>query len=328
VRKASDPAGIALGEPGCYASPRADTCRSMGVHRSPVPALLIDDLDEAAARLSSFARTLLSEDLSRLRQILLEHATWNEWRVLSYASFVDWSASLADGSLAIIADKLYPTNRLRSRTMCMEVHRYWMTDSAERQVFVEPESRCVIPNGEPVVIIDDAAWSGSTLHEICTLANSAGGKVRQVIVGAATPHAEEMLSKTGATFSRFTAVPEGWDILHARDFCPWLPYSGRKLGSTSLAKDTGFTIRLAPLFHNDGAWLQLGKHPSQGRLTDLALHGIDRLESYLGRVATIQDLHLFGPNVSLPIDSPEALGKITMRTTLRETIGGTKRGRG
>lgn len=295
---------------------------------SPVPAVLIDDLDEAAARLSPFARTLLEEDLASLRRLLLEHATGNEWRVLSYASFVDWSVSLADGSLVIIADKLYPTSRLRSRTMCMEVHRYWMTDSVERQVFVEPEPRCAIPKDEPVVIIDDAAWSGSTLREVCTLANSAGGKVRQVIVGAATPHAEETLRKTGVTFSRLTAVPDGWDILHARDFCPWLPYSGRKLGSTSPANHTGFTIRLAPLFHNDGAWLQLGEHPCYGRLTDLALHGIDRLESYLGRAATIQDLHLFGPNVSLPIDSPEMLGKISMRTTLRETVGGTKCGRG
>jgi hypothetical protein len=300
----------------------------MAAHRSPVPALLIDDLDEAAARLSPFARTLLEEDLTSLRRLLLEHATWNEWRVLSYASFVDWSASLADGSLVVIADKLYPTDRLRGQALCVEVHRYWMADSAERQVFVEPESRCVIPAGEPVVVIDDAAWSGSTLHEVCTLANSAGGKVREVIVGAATPHAEEMLRKTGLTFSRLAAVPEGWDILHARDFCPWLPYSGRKLRSAPGVNDTGLAVRLAPLFHNDGAWLQLGKQPFHSRLTDLALCGIDRLESHLGRVATVHDLRLLGPNVSLPIDSPEMLGNITMRTTLREIVGGTKRGKG
>lgn len=300
----------------------------MAVHRSPVPAVLIDDLDEAAARLSPFARTLLEEDFTSLRRLLCEHAIWNEWRVLSYSSFVDWSASLADDSLVVITDKLYPTERLRGHTLRMEIHRYWMADNAERQVFVEPESRCVIPAGEPVVVIDDAAWSGSTLHEVCTLANSAGGKIRQVIVGAATPHAQEMFCRTGFTFLQQVTVPEGWDILHARDFCPWLPHSGRKLRSAPDMNNIGVAVRLAPLFYDDGSWLQLRKQPCHSLLTDLALNGIDRLESYLGRVATVEDLRLLGPNVSLPIDSPERLGNVTIRTALRDALGGTKPGKG
>jgi len=300
----------------------------MAGHHSPVPAVLIDDLDEAAARLSPFARRLLDEGLASLSKLLREHAIGNEWRILPYASFVDWSASLAGESLAVIADKLYPTDRLRGTALCVEVHRYWIADDAERQVLVEPESQCVISAGEPVVVIDDAAWSGSTLHEVCTLANSAGGRVRQVIVGAATLHAQEMFSKTKLAFLQQVTVPEGWDILHARDFCPWLPYSGRKLRSAPGMTNTGFAVRLAPVFYDDGSWLQVGNQPIHSFLTDLAFQGIDRLESYLGRTATVEDLRLLGPNVSLPIDSPERLRNITIRTTLREAVGITRRVKG
>lgn len=273
---------------------------------APVPALLIDDLDETAAYLSPLGRLLLSDALVNLRRTLNHHASSNGWRVMSYASFVNWSVQVTDAALVLVADKLYPTSRLCRAAVRVDAHRWWAGKAAEREVSIQAVS-IKAPRQCRIAVIDDATWSGDTLRDLCRRVNAAGGTVSHIVVGAASPCSAEMLRATGARISVFAKVPTDWDIQHARDFCPWLPYSGRRIRSKMGVLATGIDVRLAPLFYNVGAWLQLTPDcHCWSEATELALGFIARLEAHLGRRALVQDLALLGPEASLPIRSPES----------------------
>lgn len=289
------------------ASNKAVVANSSGVTRwvAPGRALLIDDLDETAAHLSSLGRLLLRDILLNLRRTVGRHASSNGWRVMSYSSFVDWSVPFTDASRTLVADKLYPMSKLCGPAVRVDAHRYWVGEAAEREVSLQDEP-IEMPYQCPVVLIDDAAWSGDTLRSLCRRVNAAGGKVTHIIVGAASPGAAELLGTTGARISVLAKVPPDFDILHARDFCPWLPYSGRRVRSEAGILATGVDVRIAPLFYHAGAWLQLTPDCTCWReAIELAFEFISRFEAHLGRRALAQDLALLGPQVPLPIRSPE-----------------------
>jgi hypothetical protein len=288
------------------------------------PALLIDDLDESAARLSPLGRDLMKDDIVGLRRILVEHARLSGWQVLFYSSFVDWSTRLSGDAVVLLADKLYPKDRLHGQVIEVDVHRDWLDTVAEREVSLQTSPFLELPTGR-ITVIDDAAYSGETLRNLCRHANGAGGTVDHVIIAARSARAENVFRSENVKVSALATVPADWDILHARDFSPWLPLSGRRLGARSKTIECDFALRLAPLFYNRGAWLQLSETETcYGRLTDLAIGLIDRLEMYLGRSAMTQDVKLLGREVSLPMASPDTVGSIDLvNTRLREIVGKT-----
>ena len=291
---------------------------------SPYPALVIDDLDESAACLSSLGQCLMRDDIASLRQILLEHALSHGWRVLSYSSFVDWSIDLADNTVVVVADKLYPRGRLHGPLIEVDAHRHWTGSMDERVVSLQaPRFRAHSTDG--ITVIDDAAYSGRTLQELRKQINLVGGTIDHVVVAAISTRAERLLRAENVRVSALAVVPAHWDILHARDFSPWLPYSGRKLRSLSKPIEHDLALRISPLFYNRGAWLQLDDtENSYVRLNDLAIRLIDRLEIILGRSAVPHDVQLLGRNVSLPITWPQAVDSLDLvNTGLREIVGRT-----
>lgn len=270
----------------------------------PAHALLIDDLDEAAGRLSPLGQLLLSDSVLQLRGTLYRHAESNGWRVMSYATFVHWSVPLADAAFIVVADKLYPASRLCGPVVRWDAHRYWAGEASERELSVQSAPVDVPPHSR-ITIIDDATWSGTTMRDVCRQAERRGGTVTHIIVGVASDRAAEMLAAAGPRVSVLTRVPVDWDIQHARDFCPWLPCSGRRIRSNASAPAAGIEIRLAPLFYNAGSWLQLTPDdPCWNEASRLALGFIPRFEAHLGRRALVRDLALLGPEAPLPVHSP------------------------
>lgn len=299
----------------------AEGARDAVKSAAPVPALLVDDLDESAAHLFPLGRLLLDGILVELRRSLKRHASSHGWRILPYASFVDWSMAFVDADLVLIMDKLYPASRLSSSVIRVEAHRCWIDETVEREVSIQAAPEQAALRGK-VAVVDDATWSGNTLRELCWRVNVMGGTVTHIVVGAASPQALESLWPTGAKICTLMQIPKDWDILHARDFCPWLPYSGRRIGSegASMAMSTGF--QLAPLFYNAGAWLQLTPDcPCRREAVELALAFTVRLEEHLGRRALVRDLTLLGPEVSPPVGSPEwTKQKGRMNVALRDCL--------
>src|SRR5579863_6719535 len=132
--------------------------------KAPIPALLIDDLDESAAHLSPRGRLLLDGILVELRRSLNQHANNHGWRILPYASFVDWSVASLDADLVLMMDKLYPASRLRSSVARVEAHRCWIDETVEREVSIQAVPKQTALRGK-VAVVDDATWSGNTLRE-------------------------------------------------------------------------------------------------------------------------------------------------------------------
>lgn len=288
----------------------------------PNCALLMDDLDEAAAHFSPLGRMLFRELLPDLRRSLHRHIGDYGWQMLRYAPFVAWSAALVKDSVTLVADKLYPISQLAGSVVCVDAHRWWVPQTLERRVQIQAKAPGLWHAG-PTVVIDDAAWSGDTLRNLCRYVQAEGGVVTDIFVAAASPGAAEKLRTTGTRISAFARVPADFDILHARDFFPWLPFSGRRVQSKSAEFAAGVDLRLAPLFYNAGAWLQLSpQSPCWRDAIDLAFDFLWRFETHLGRPALVQDLPLLGSAIALPISSPVWVErKVAQNSPLRRYLG-------
>ena len=264
---------------------------------------LIDDLDQAMDGLSPLGIMLLRDSVARLRVLLNRHAMSSGWYVLPYEAFIAWSQRLIADEPVLVADKLYPEASLCGPVFKVSTHRHWIEETATREAATSVHVIPALQNLR-LTILDDAAYTGTTLENLFCLAIRSGAIPVRVVTAAVSIRCKQALTASAVKIEALITVPDSCDIMHARDFFPWLPYSGRRILNTSVPDTTSERPRLSPLFYRDGLWLELAGHRTGDQLRALSLDVLIKFETYLGRRATVADTGLLGQEVAVPIASP------------------------
>lgn len=265
------------------------------------PLTLLSDIGSAAEQLSPLGRALFAGELGELTRRLQELADRHGWDVIDHIAFRDWAAfRLRSCDVVFVLDKLAlpHLNASNLRHDAVRAHRRLGSDGhlvLELDYVVE---ECRSRSGATVAVLDDAAYTGSTLAGVLDVLNGCGTEPRRVLVAATSERARRQVTARGVTLEAYSPRPVVGDVIHARDVFPWLPHSGRSAAG-ALARVP--PRRIAPVLYQDGAWLT---HPVLSRdrcLRDLAASALQRLRDYLGREPTVADVALLGADVAVPL---------------------------
>jgi hypothetical protein len=287
--------------------------------------LVIDDVEVCASLLSPLGRDLLLPLTLQVHQEIIREFRAEKWPIVSYNAFIDWASKLRNETAVwLVVDKLFPTQSIHAPAVKVDMHRSYVhlaSDVNELKLETEMLDRH-IGVGMPVVILDDATYTGSTLRCILAAVKRAGGSVERIVVCVGRPAvAEECWAETVA-FSCQHLTRNGQDILHFRDFFPWLPFSGRRIGGRSdlaCKDDRLLSCRLAPITYQNGAWLHLSP--------DKKMHGVllwarreffSIMDKYFHGRACVEDLLRLGIGVGVPLSQPGQM--VSQNTPLAELL--------
>lgn len=94
-------------------------------------------------------------------------------------------------------------------------------------------SLAALANGAPLVIVEDGAFSGSTIKHVLKLFKEKGLTISSVIIGFCFPQvAEEIQNESGVKVVSIEQVNQPIDWMPDHDFYPLVPNCGRILGTT------------------------------------------------------------------------------------------------
>jgi len=277
-------------------------------------AVLLDDTKHAMAHLSPLGRRLMTPIIGGLREELLAFANREKWTIIPYCRFVNWIHQfLPDGQLWFVVDKLFPLKAVPSQAVTLDVHRAYSArgaDPLDASLTLEIEGPLeIIGHGTPITVLDDAAYTGSTVCSLLHMITQRGGVVKRVALCVARPKAVWECQRLGASVDCQHMAGSGQDILHLRDFFPWLPFSGRRIKRRRSAPvhsngSPALDSRLAPTKFAHGAWLHLTGSREVLRLIDNAARlFVVAMDEHLGRSSRVADLALLGDGVALPLRS-------------------------
>jgi hypothetical protein len=175
-------------------------------------------------------------------------------------------------------------------------------------------SLVALANGAPVVIVEDGAFSGSTLKYVISMLTKNNLPVSSVVIGFSFPGVTESIEEEfGIPVTTIEDIPRPIDWMPDHDFFPLIPNCGRIYGSMN---GTG---EAHPYYSEDGASYSIpyiqpfgdlehwGTIP-QNRVTELSVfcleHTIrifDKIEKLNDRSLTFGDLSGAKPSVSIPL---------------------------
>jgi len=251
--------------------------------------IIIDDIGAVCRLLPPKLRDAISPDVEKLRQEITGFARRKRYQILLHDDFSDWALTKIDTNDTIVSLDPLIGPAVDERIQRIGVHRYWSKTALEVRCTSDVDLHTLSGS----ILIDDAVYTGSTLKAIF----DAGLAPKGVLTGTAKPSALDTLGSIA--ISAHTQCLSG-DILHLRDFCPLLPFSGRSL----LGRGPGY--RVSPLLNNGGAGLHL-QGETELRLVLLRQSGrilgaIDRL---FGRLIEPGDLNKICPEIAQPLPNQD-----------------------
>jgi hypothetical protein len=176
---------------------------------------------------------------------------------------------------------------------------------------------------DKVGLLDDAAASGRTLRYVTAMLEQAGKRISRFVLCASTAVARAALERSalGAQWTDFVAGD--WRIMHLRDGCAHLPFSGFRTDQKVLLDSaSGFVELRTPTAEVPGSlWQVLCVDPVIKKTVTAARSGVaERLSALLGRPATIGDLFSMGRGVSGFVQGGQSA---TAKTTLYSLLSST-----
>ena len=278
--------------------------------------LLIDDVPSALEGMTPAGRCAVTKSTYEARAEVLAFCERRRWPVVSYRKYVEWAQTrlelCSQADYTMMLDPLFPGDR--SRWLSLRLHRSWTVRSNHfRARFVGWPPKCSV-RGRPIVLVDDAAYSGTTLETAVRALIRRGASIRAIHVGVARPQAIARLR--GLPVEAFFLVPPEYDILHGRDFLAWLPFSGRRIAGRRpvTAKSRRLFVRLAPAHFGDGRWLKLEDAPElRASLGRYATDVVQHLQHLLLRTPTVADLVVLGDGVGVSVKTPECRPQASTR---------------
>jgi hypothetical protein len=293
----------------------------------PACAVVIDDAAAALAHLSEVGRQLVAPTTATVCAAIRAAAADRRWPVVPYETFVAWVRRLPPrDDIWLVADKVFPVEALGVAAAVVDLHRAWSApglDALHSRLSVEiglPTEQ--LEPGTTVTLLDDCAYTGRTIRAAIGALHGRGVRVSRVVLGASPAAVTGHDRALGVEIVAQHVVPRGCDILHMRDFLPWLPFSGRRVhGRPGLVCRDGSVLdhRLAPALFEGGAWLHIGDDLALRRTIEAgAGEVVAALGAYLGRPARIVDLGLLGRSVGIPISRPEQ--QVSQEDSLAEIL--------
>jgi len=283
------------------------------------PPLLVDDVAASFEHLSPLGEHVLVEAALAVRKAVIGFASSSGWLNLDYRRFTTWARPLVSSDLHwLVLDPLFaivhPCGMQRLRVHRVRTGKDWRIDIVNRDALDDA------PPGEPLGLIDDTAFSGSTLVELGHMIRRSGRSIARVVLCSSTDYARAAFNSHWTKTTWFQCVAGPHRTIHLRDACPCLPFSGRPYASQPIipTPEGPVPIRLPIVGREHGLWQYAFADPAVRRAVRRAVlrarsSVIERLSAALRTEATIADLSLLGSSVSLP-DSPTAA--VTPATTL------------
>jgi hypothetical protein len=247
---------------------------------------------------------------------MLNEAREQDWSVVPYKAFIGWvREQFNDGQVWVVLDKVFPPDEVPGPSAFLDLHRPWPVNGRRHaEVTLKPEAHGQLTpfaGSDRVTILDDAAYTGNTVRAAIKVIMGLGGTLGRVVTCVARPTFLRDCAADGISVNCLHTALDGQDILHFRDFFPWLPFSGRRVeGRTHISgsDQAHLTCRLAPATFLEEDWLHVKDDDRWCRLIlDCAHACVAALDGHLGRRSRVADLPLLGHDLAIPIARPEQI---------------------
>lgn len=268
----------------------------------PAQPLIVDDLASAIALLDDVSKEVVGPIAASLRHAAVLFASIHGWRIASHSAFVNWAAAEASEHVRwLVLDPLIDIARFGPDAFRIQCSRRFIRDSWE-VISTPPEDLPLLVQHGSIGIVDDVCAFGSTLHHACTLVESAGGNVAQIVTCVASDQGRASLLTRDRTLEFKTLFDGDFEAIHLRDGCPGLPHAGRCIAQrTAILSPAGdISVRVPPTGFTGGVWEVLGRDRAFGfALQNARRDFVQRLSAALGHPATVQDMLVLGNSVPL-----------------------------
>jgi len=290
--------------------------------------LIIDDVQSALAHMTSLGRDVATAPAIAIRAAVLNFAVRRKWYLLEHQAYVDWCSEKIrhENRTWLVLDPLFPKIDNFSRLLHFRV---------TRNIDANPTSivrRTYAAGAEPLElntanvhgslgIIDDAAATGSTLRDVGRRVTQAGGEITHILLGASSREARNRVCGTIPPPQWAEYMRGDWSMIHLRDGCPHLPFSGRPTRHASVIADDGtcVDVRVPSSSVVGSLWHVLLLDAAVKTAVSSARTQIARtLSDVLGRPARVVDLSLLGASAPALINPGD---EVTADTRLDSLFG-------
>jgi hypothetical protein len=277
--------------------------------------LVIDDIEPTLARMSDLGRRVVAPGAQSIREAVLRFASARGWRVVAHGSFSRWTRQTLEEQQAKWAtlDPLYSAAEHPGGVELRTTRRFQDFGS----VFLGEPRGIELLSGESVMVVDDAASSGSTLLHVAQALSRRDARMSHVVVCASSAEARERLRRAcKPVWLEF--IPGDYRVIHLRDGCPYMPHGGRGTRRVAEGGDgpLGVEVRLGPRDAVGSLWQVMWiDRAIKGCIQEARQNAARALERELGRPARIYDLRLLGN--AIPAMAPSNR-TIEMTTALDE----------
>lgn len=265
--------------------------------------LIIDDVHASLSRMTELGRHVVSASADTIRDAVLAYAARRNWFVLRHRTYVDWASEAVkrDENNWLVLDPLFPLDDLGDRVQGVRLTRRF--DNNETVVVREyvlsgrSASADLSRISGNVGVIDDAAASGNTLKQIARLVAEAGGRIAQIRVAASARGAREALPMPARTAQWSEFVRGDWRIIHLRDGCPHLAFSGRPTDQVPVPGVDGAPVEIRVLSSavDGNLWQVLCMDRAvRDAVAAARLDVARRFDAAMGRPACVRDVCLLG----------------------------------
>lgn len=259
--------------------------------------LLIDDVEAAFRPLTRIGRAILGACSRDVRETVLCYARRRGWTVVSYDAYATWASGILRKYEHpwLVADPLFPSCGLGARVQIVRPTR--ISDG----LTVTLDGGWTAPDDPSagVGLMDDAAGTGSTLRYLARMVGGIGATVSHIVLCASTTSAHRVV-QTAAPIAQWLEFLRGdWRMVHLRDLCPHLPFTGRRIHRYGPIGDAAAVdVRAAATELHGGICSALYlDRDIRCAVLSARRHVVSQLSDLVGRSATIRDVGLLGPDV-------------------------------
>ena len=281
--------------------------------------LILDDVESALAHLTELGRTVVAPVARAIRNTIITFAAVRAWPVVDHQRFVEWATpEAADDSRWLVLDPLCSPTRFGGNAVRARFRRIGTPEGLTLHGELS-ESVTRLVSGCSVIVLDDAAATGTTLCEVAQQVRSAGGRVVRFLVCAAQPSGRAAALAAAPDADWFSYASGDFTTIHLRDACPFVPFASRPMWNKPAVPTANGVVEVSmPVSaFRGGVWGQLTMAAGLEQTIMAARRKVvQRLAASLGRPSTVADIPLLGTNVMLPLTPTQVANESTLLADL------------
>jgi hypothetical protein len=268
--------------------------------------VVIDDVAAAIAWLSTLGRAVVSPPAQIVREIAVRELAAAGCIIVPHGDFVEWVSRQLDQSVKwFVLDPLIQAELLPCDARRWHLTRVMRDGGHSHAHQGRPDSEFA---GCECGIVDDAAHTGGTLLTALAHLTERGAVLDDVLVCSASESARLAVRRAFPDIAWAQLIRGDHDVLHLRDICPFLPFSGRRVvDKPHVAVASGTVeVRVPADGFADALWRGLiGRSKLRDGIIRARSEVPKRFATQLGRQPLVDDLPLLGAQVPLPLYRPQ-----------------------